>query len=221
KVDLKVSVNCCEGCKRKILKALSIKGVLKTEIHPTLPKITVTGNVEVQTLIKKLAKCGKSAVLWPSQPPVPKEKQESETTIHKMENANDKDNIESTERKSNSNSSTKKFQTKEHDEVDIQENKNIDEAPIIIREVEKNSYQTVVTNVPQVNCLVNPGAIPLYVQGYYPVPAPYYAMNMPCYVHDHCRCQYPANRPSFVQPQQTMGFAEYFNDDNTVGCNVM
>ncbi|URD98232.1 Heavy-metal-associated domain [Musa troglodytarum] len=63
RVELKVSVNCCEGCKRKVLKALSIKGVLRTEIHPTLPKLTVIGNVDVGILIKKLSKVGKSAEL--------------------------------------------------------------------------------------------------------------------------------------------------------------
>ncbi|OVA03082.1 Heavy metal-associated domain [Macleaya cordata] len=64
RVELKVSVNCCEGCKRKVKKLLqSIEGVLKTEIDSSEPKVTVLGNVDPQILIKKLGKSGKQAEL--------------------------------------------------------------------------------------------------------------------------------------------------------------
>ncbi|KAK7277194.1 hypothetical protein RIF29_18345 [Crotalaria pallida] len=64
KIELIVSANCCEGCKRKVKKALrNIEGVLKTNIDPIQPKVTVLGNVNPQILIKKLLKVGKHAEL--------------------------------------------------------------------------------------------------------------------------------------------------------------
>ncbi|PON50520.1 Heavy metal-associated domain containing protein [Trema orientale] len=62
KVELKVFVNCCDGCRRKIKKVLrSIDGVFRIEIDPLQPKVTVLGNVDPQVLIKKLCKAGKQA----------------------------------------------------------------------------------------------------------------------------------------------------------------
>ncbi|KAH0994860.1 hypothetical protein GBA52_018724 [Prunus armeniaca] len=66
---LRVSVHC-EGCKKKINKSLKqIEGVYKTEVDTRQQKVTVTGNVEAETLIKKLTKSGKHAELWPDQKP--------------------------------------------------------------------------------------------------------------------------------------------------------
>ncbi|KAK9281912.1 hypothetical protein L1049_004820 [Liquidambar formosana] len=62
---LKVSIHC-EGCKKKVKKVLhSIDGVYKTEIDSQQQKVKVTGNVDAETLIKKLMKTGKNAELWP------------------------------------------------------------------------------------------------------------------------------------------------------------
>ncbi|KAH8489200.1 hypothetical protein Peur_059220 [Populus x canadensis] len=62
---LKVSIHC-EGCKKKVKKVLqSIDGVYKTEVDSHRHKVTVTGNVDAQTLIKKLVRSGKHAELWP------------------------------------------------------------------------------------------------------------------------------------------------------------
>ncbi|KAF5937267.1 hypothetical protein HYC85_024773 [Camellia sinensis] len=62
---LKVSIHC-EGCKKKVKKALhNIDGVYTTDIDCQQHKVTVTGNVDAETLIKKLAKTGKHAELWP------------------------------------------------------------------------------------------------------------------------------------------------------------
>ncbi|CAK7348279.1 unnamed protein product [Dovyalis caffra] len=62
---LKVSIHC-EGCKKKVKKVLqSIDGVYKTEVDSYQHKVTVTGNVDAQTLIKKLMRSGKYAELWP------------------------------------------------------------------------------------------------------------------------------------------------------------
>ncbi|XP_050219064.1 heavy metal-associated isoprenylated plant protein 36-like [Mercurialis annua] len=62
--DLKVSIHC-QGCKRKVKKVLqSIDGVYTATVDSQQQKVTVTGNVEVETLIKKLIKTGKHAEIW-------------------------------------------------------------------------------------------------------------------------------------------------------------
>ncbi|GER24743.1 heavy metal transport/detoxification superfamily protein [Striga asiatica] len=71
---LRVSIHCV-GCKRKVKKVLqSIEGVYKIEIDAKQHKVTVAGNVEAETLMKKLIKSGKNALLW-TENPEPKEKQ--------------------------------------------------------------------------------------------------------------------------------------------------
>ncbi|GFP83453.1 copper transport protein atx1 [Phtheirospermum japonicum] len=71
---LKVSIHC-QGCKRKVKKVLqSIEGVYTTDIDSQQHKVTVTGNVDPQTLVKKLVKTGKHAELWPEKPATGKEK---------------------------------------------------------------------------------------------------------------------------------------------------
>lgn len=62
---LKVSIHC-EACKKKVKKVLqNIDGVYTTTIDSQQQKATVTGNVDGETLIKKLAKTGKHAELLP------------------------------------------------------------------------------------------------------------------------------------------------------------
>ncbi|EXB74796.1 hypothetical protein L484_023540 [Morus notabilis] len=61
---LKVSIHC-EGCKRKVKKVLQkIDGVYTTTIDSQQQRVTVTANVDVQILIKKLIKTGKHAEIW-------------------------------------------------------------------------------------------------------------------------------------------------------------
>ncbi|CAL0325807.1 unnamed protein product [Lupinus luteus] len=63
--SLKVSIHC-EGCRREVKKVLrSIDGVFTTTIDPQQQKVTVTGSVGVETLIRKLVKTGKHAEVWP------------------------------------------------------------------------------------------------------------------------------------------------------------
>ncbi|EAZ05977.1 hypothetical protein OsI_28218 [Oryza sativa Indica Group] len=69
RVELKVSVNCCDGCRSKVLKALNLKGVLRTEVHPTAGRVAVVGDVDAGRLVKRLAKVGKIAeVIVVAQP---------------------------------------------------------------------------------------------------------------------------------------------------------
>ncbi|KAK4441760.1 Heavy metal-associated isoprenylated plant protein 36 [Sesamum alatum] len=61
---LRVSIHC-KGCKKKVKKVLqSIEGVYKIDIDSEQQKVVVTGNVDSETLIKKLVKSGKKAELW-------------------------------------------------------------------------------------------------------------------------------------------------------------
>lgn len=65
KWTLKVSIHC-EGCKKKVKKILqNVAGVYEIEIDSRQNKVTVTGNVEAETLLRKLLKSGKHAELWP------------------------------------------------------------------------------------------------------------------------------------------------------------
>ncbi|KAG6647831.1 hypothetical protein CIPAW_07G105600 [Carya illinoinensis] len=65
---LKVSIHC-EGCKKKVKKILqSIEGVYTTTVDAQQHKVTVTGNVDADTLIKKLQRSGrKHAELIPEK----------------------------------------------------------------------------------------------------------------------------------------------------------
>ncbi|XXG54420.1 hypothetical protein AAC387_Pa03g2303 [Persea americana] len=64
---LKVYIHC-DGCKQKVKKLLQkIEGVYSMNIDAEQGKVTVAGNVDPNTLIKKLQKNGKHAELWPSK----------------------------------------------------------------------------------------------------------------------------------------------------------
>ncbi|KAL8130476.1 hypothetical protein V2J09_019631 [Rumex salicifolius] len=68
RVMVKTSCNCT-GCEMKIRKILkNNSGVKAYEIDMVLGKVTVTGNVDLDSLIKNLEKSGKRLVeIWPSQ----------------------------------------------------------------------------------------------------------------------------------------------------------
>ncbi|KAK4283639.1 hypothetical protein QN277_000568 [Acacia crassicarpa] len=64
KCHLKVNIHC-DGCKHKVKKVLrKIDGVFIVDIDSEQGKVTVSGNVEPNILIKKLVKSGKHAELW-------------------------------------------------------------------------------------------------------------------------------------------------------------
>lgn len=70
---LKVLIHC-DGCKRRVKKILQgIDGVYRTEVDSLQHKVTVTGNVEAETLIKRLSRSGKIVELWPEKPPEKKD----------------------------------------------------------------------------------------------------------------------------------------------------
>ncbi|KAL7221616.1 hypothetical protein ACSBR1_023549 [Camellia fascicularis] len=65
---LKVHINC-DGCRQKVKKLLKrIEGVYTVDVDSEQHKVTVTGIVESDTLIKKLGRSGKHAEIW--SPPI-------------------------------------------------------------------------------------------------------------------------------------------------------
>nr|ABK22742.1 unknown [Picea sitchensis] len=67
-VELRVRMDC-EGCERKINKVLSsMSGVQTVDINRKMQKVTVTGYVEPNKVLKKVKRTGKRAELWPYVP---------------------------------------------------------------------------------------------------------------------------------------------------------
>ncbi|XP_078431216.1 uncharacterized protein LOC144703018 [Wolffia australiana] len=63
-VVLRVHIHC-DGCRQEVKKLLQkIEGVYTVAIDAENQKVTISGNVDSSTLIKKLAKSGKHAQLW-------------------------------------------------------------------------------------------------------------------------------------------------------------
>ncbi|XP_020589564.1 heavy metal-associated isoprenylated plant protein 35-like [Phalaenopsis equestris] len=68
---LKVSIHC-GGCERKIKRILhKIKGVYDIEIDANQNRVTVTGNIDGESLVQKLLKYGKHAELLTEKSPTP------------------------------------------------------------------------------------------------------------------------------------------------------
>ncbi|KAK1295485.1 Heavy metal-associated isoprenylated plant protein 26 [Acorus calamus] len=180
-IDLKVYANCCKGCKKKVLKYLNTKGVLEIKIHPTLPKVTVVGSVDSQTLLKKLSKGFKKAELW--------------------------DAIDKTSSKSSDSSNNNKCETNKGDKKGAKET-----------DCTATTNNTVTSEVKKIGTTVGP-PIALQDMGSFTQPYAhvYYAVGAyppPCCVRDH-------HHAPPVQSLSALGFAEYFDDENTVGCVVM
>ncbi|KAI8020756.1 Heavy metal-associated isoprenylated plant protein 35 [Camellia lanceoleosa] len=88
---LKVSIHC-EGCKRKVKKVLhSIEGVYIVNVDTKQQKAIVTGNVEAETLIKKLVKSGKHAEMWPETPDQQRDKSKKSKKKDNKDKDKDKD----------------------------------------------------------------------------------------------------------------------------------
>ncbi|XP_077214050.1 heavy metal-associated isoprenylated plant protein 23-like [Tasmannia lanceolata] len=67
-VELKVRMDC-DGCELKVKKALSsMNGVQSVDINRKQQKVTVTGYVEANKVLKKVKSTGKKAEIWPYVP---------------------------------------------------------------------------------------------------------------------------------------------------------
>ncbi|KAF3337105.1 Heavy metal-associated isoprenylated plant protein 26 [Carex littledalei] len=228
RVDIRVNVNCCDGCKRKVKKALDIKGVLRTEIHQSLPKVTVIGNFDVRILLKRLAKVGKTAEIIPADETKKQQKEETKKSYDTSEKEKTKDE-ESPKDKSKLKDPEKSKETKNGDKDDIKP-KNKEDS----EEAKENNYgdsicSPIVAAIP--NYTINPSIVssnapPMYYQM---VPMPLhsminpYSMPIPYGYRENGYYEAPLNRhipPPPVHSQATV-FTEYFNEDNTASCHVM
>ncbi|XP_047180716.1 heavy metal-associated isoprenylated plant protein 23-like [Vigna umbellata] len=67
-VELRVTMDC-DGCVLKVKKTLSsLDGVESVEINRKQQKVTVTGYVEANKVLKKAKSTGKRAEIWPYVP---------------------------------------------------------------------------------------------------------------------------------------------------------
>ncbi|XP_020575854.1 heavy metal-associated isoprenylated plant protein 23-like [Phalaenopsis equestris] len=67
-VELRVRMDC-DGCELKVKKALSyMKGVQSVEINRKQSKVTVTGYVELNKVLRRVQSTGKKAEIWPYVP---------------------------------------------------------------------------------------------------------------------------------------------------------
>ncbi|KAJ3680385.1 hypothetical protein LUZ60_016663 [Juncus effusus] len=65
-VDLKVRM-CCTGCERVVKDALlKVRGVDSVEVDVPLEKVTVTGYVDQNKILKEVRRHGKRAEFWPN-----------------------------------------------------------------------------------------------------------------------------------------------------------
>lgn len=67
-VEVKVRMDC-EGCERKVKKSVSsMKGVRSVDVNRNQQKLTVTGYVDANKVLKKVKGTGKRAEFWPYVP---------------------------------------------------------------------------------------------------------------------------------------------------------
>ncbi|GLJ51172.1 hypothetical protein SUGI_1089060 [Cryptomeria japonica] len=67
-VELKVRMDC-DGCELKVKKALEhLSGVQTVDVNRKMQKVTVTGYVEPNKVLKKVKATGKKAEIWPYVP---------------------------------------------------------------------------------------------------------------------------------------------------------
>ncbi|KAK8605413.1 hypothetical protein V6N13_102194 [Hibiscus sabdariffa] len=68
KVEIKVKMDC-DGCERRVRNAVSsIKGVRSVQVNRKQSRVTVTGYVEPNKVLKKVKSTGKKAEFWPYVP---------------------------------------------------------------------------------------------------------------------------------------------------------
>ncbi|KAM7524523.1 hypothetical protein LguiA_014425 [Lonicera macranthoides] len=233
KVELKVSVDCCDGCKKKVKKALnSIQGVLKTEIDPLQPKVTIQGNVDPQTLINKLQiKVGKQAQLWAydnHHNSTTETKEISTATTVKTEHEISKSKhledphetrAENAANTADGGSSCKTpLKNNDHDE-DTNKNEN----PLPHHDLQTNCLRRPSTSKARTRAqycyAVQPCTItlPHYAVHSYRMPPP--LTSEQSYNQEQYYYETPPFQTSIPTPSTRV--EDYFSDENTVGCYVM
>ncbi|XP_038987669.1 heavy metal-associated isoprenylated plant protein 21-like [Phoenix dactylifera] len=67
-VDIKVKMDC-DGCERRVKHAVSsLKGVTSVNVSRKQSRVTVTGHIEPNKVLKKVKSTGKVAEFWPYVP---------------------------------------------------------------------------------------------------------------------------------------------------------
>jgi Skp family chaperone for outer membrane proteins len=209
RVDFKVHVNCCDGCKRKVKKALDIKGnfsmffcvaglgtkllilrlltiisymfnsgVLRIEIHQSLPKLTVIGNFDVRILLKRLAKVGKTAEIIPAEETKKPQKEETKKSNDSSEKEKSKE--ETTPKDKSKPEDAEKSKETKNEEKDDKKPKNKEESKETKENKDRSNIQPmVVSAIPSYTInpsIVSSNAPPV---NYQMVPMPCYTMNNP------------------------------------------
>ncbi|XP_073365054.1 uncharacterized protein [Aegilops tauschii subsp. strangulata] len=267
RVDLKVNVSCCDGCRRKVMKAMNLKGVLRTEIHPSLDRVTVVGNVDTKVLVKKLAKVGKIAEVVEAAPEQPKKREgdggkdrdggdwtapapamageKSKRKEDGMDNSGDKPPAASS-KKECTKCAHQKQQSPRGDGGDADDHgKKVkgttgDERSAFKQEADGFAAEAKASAPDQAPAAVHhqyyraePPSMAVPMQ-YMPT-MPYYAaanVTAPSYYNGGGYYAMPPSPPApmpwqpphhqqLVRPQPSRFDADYFNEDNAVGCHVM
>ncbi|XP_062227753.1 heavy metal-associated isoprenylated plant protein 7-like [Phragmites australis] len=230
RIDLKVNVSCCEGCRRKVMKAMSLKGVLRTEIQPSHDRVTVVGDVDVKVLVKKLAKIGKIAeVLAPTSEEGKKRddggKKDSDKPAPLEEKRKGKDDGKSTDDKAAAacKQECKKcaHEAARADDASDHANGKASSKDATANGKSAEEGEGAKSLVPDhaasqqhhyhraEPAMVVPVHVPYY--GYYATPPPP-PMAMPMLM---------VPRSQQLRPQPSRFDEDFFNDDNTIGCRVM
>lgn len=221
-------------------------GVYKAQIDAFQPKVTIVGNVDAQTLIKKLAKTGKAAEVWPSESKKPLEEEKKADNSGKeveISTTNVKDKAKDKDIGKKSDSKECKCSTcpiaskskgnegsdptggnKKEEKLGAKGAKNGTSNSGSISEVTKGANP-----VPQPGIVLEAVNVVPCVPYYYPMEPPavhptYYTVGAylpapPCYVRDHYLYEYQLSRPPVQSTAPRL--TDYFNDDNTNACSVM
>lgn len=204
----------------------SFSGVLRIEIHQSLPKLTVIGNFDVRIVLKRLAKVGKTAEIIPPEETKKPQKEETEKSNDSGKKEKSKEGKEPKDKsKPEDAEKSKEAKNEEKDDKKPKEDN---------KETKENKDGTsiepmIITGIPNYTInpsMVSPNAPPMYYQM---VPMPSYSMNNPYSMpipygyRENGYYEAPLNRripPPPVHSQATV-FTEYFNEDNAASCHVM
>ncbi|CAL5014894.1 unnamed protein product [Urochloa decumbens] len=251
RIDLKVNVSCCEGCRRKVMKAISLKGVLRTEIQPSHDRVTVVGDVDARVLVKKLSKVGKIAEVLPPPPLAAsdngKRRQDGgdRPAAEEEKSSKSKDDGKGDMAAAACNEECKKCMHKaarDHAAAGGGDHAASEKAAAASKEAGADaksseggrdadgfSGKAALAPAPQVVQMQQhyhraepPMVVPVHVPAYYP-PAPAPAPYYGGYyaMPPPPPPPMPMMVPRQLRPQRSRFDEDYFNDDNTVGCSIM
>ncbi|KAL6994550.1 hypothetical protein U1Q18_012653 [Sarracenia purpurea var. burkii] len=218
---------------------LCISGVYKTEIDPLQPKVTIVGNVEPQTLMRKLLKVGKQAEIWSSENQnTGKEKkgigvvatrEQGKEILKAVCNQNiisGTTTISDTDKmKKNGNGGEEGIsKSSKGDPKDTNCKANV--SSLELTKIEKTTTIPHQQQQQDVACVIHPSTN-VQDNGKVRIDTRYCCMVEPCThalhaihsCHGHCHCRGLICQPLVQMPAAKVG--DYFSDENTSGCHVM